>query len=80
MSMHQGLPVAGYTAQSADRVALVNQNKVFEEEVLRVLDGLVGEADPRWLGIARTQIEVGFMALNRAIFRPGRISLPGDPP
>ncbi len=80
MSMHQALPVAGYTAQSADRVALVNENKALEERVLRALDALTGQVDPRWLGIARTQIEVGFMAMNRAIFQPGRISLPGDPP
>ena len=80
MSMHQALPVAGYTSQPSDRVDLVNQNKVLEEQVLRAIDGLLGQADLRWLAIARTHMEMGFMAMNRAIFQPGRISLPGDPP
>jgi hypothetical protein len=34
--------------------------------------------DKRWLLVARTQLEQGFMALNRAIFQPQRIALPGD--
>jgi len=36
------------------------------------------EFDQRWLAIARTHVEQGFMAFNRAVFRPQRISLPGD--
>ena len=77
MSMLEGLPVAGYSAQSADRVALVNQNKELEEQVLRAIEGLAAQADPRWLAIARTQIELGFMSMNRAIFQPSRVILPG---
>jgi hypothetical protein len=47
-----------------------------EQQVLRMIrdlghfDVLKGErvtVDPRWLGIARTHIEQGFMALRRAI-------------
>jgi hypothetical protein len=77
---HKGLPVAGYRPQSDDAVALVNQNKSMEERLLRVMDAMQGDPvfDQRWLAIARTQIEQGFMALNRAVFRPGRISLPED--
>lgn len=74
---HEGLPVAGYKPQSGENVDLVNQNKIEEERLLRRLD-LLAEAkmvDPRWLAIARTQIEQGFMALNRAIFRPDRVKL-----
>lgn len=80
MAMNVGLPVAGYQAQSDDRVSLVNQNKVIEEQVLRIIDGLgdAGVGDPRWLAIARTDIEKGFMALNRAVFQPSRIKLPGE--
>jgi hypothetical protein len=29
--------------------------------------------DQRWLAIAQTHIEQGFMALNRSIFQPGRV-------
>lgn len=34
--------------------------------------------DPRWLAIARTHIQEGFMALNRAVFQPQRIKLSED--
>lgn len=76
---HQPLPVAGYSAQSSTTVAIVNQHKKMEEHVLQQLDRLAdaaadtGEFDLRWLSVARTHIEQGFMALNRAVFRPHRI-------
>lgn len=74
---HAGLPVAGYKPQDASTVALVNLNKRHEEVVLRVLDDLASlpDTDKRWLAIGRTSIEQGFMAANRAIFKPGRVSL-----
>lgn len=77
---HQGLPVSGYRPQSDQNVELVNQNKALEERVLRQLDKLVATSglDPRWLSIARTHIDQGFMAMNRAVFQPGRIALPED--
>jgi hypothetical protein len=78
MSMKDPLPVAGYTPQSDETIALVNANKELEERVLRVLDDLRAKADIRWLTIGRTCIEQGFMAVNRAIFRPDRIDLPED--
>lgn len=34
--------------------------------------------DPRWIAIARSHFEQGFMALNRAVFQPQRIKLPED--
>lgn len=80
MSMHDGLPVAGYRPQTTTAVDRVNQHKIIEERVLRIMDDLnkTGEADPRWLAIARTDLEKGFMALNRAVFQPSRIDLPGE--
>lgn len=78
MSTHDGLPVAGYQPQSSDNVALVNANKVIEEQVLRLLDGLKdrgSDIDQRWLAIGRTSIEQGFMAVNRSIFKPERVKL-----
>jgi hypothetical protein len=90
MTKHEGLPVAGYTTQSGDRVAIVNQNKQLEERVLRQIDRIAGrsktgtldasEFDQRWVAIAKTQIEQGFMALNRAVFQPQRVALPEDAP
>lgn len=75
MSEHQGLPVSGYRPQTEGAVATVNANKRFEELLLRMLDTLQGDpsVDQRWLSIGRTQIEQGFMAVNRAIFRPARL-------
>lgn len=79
---HQSLPVAGYRPQTSDRVAMVNRNKEIEERVLRILDELrtlaVYDVDQRWLAIGRTAIEQGFMAVNRAVFMPGRATLPED--
>jgi hypothetical protein len=80
MTDNKGLPIAGYTDQSDWRVEMVNANKRIEESILRLLDGLAGDSnyDQRWLAIARTNIEQGFMAFNRAILRPERVKLPQD--
>lgn len=81
MSMTRGLPVHGYTDQPTDKIEAVNQNKIAEERILRQLDilGQQGECDPRWLAIARTHFDQAWMSLNRAIFRPERVKLDGDP-
>lgn len=80
MTEHKGLPVEGYKAQPEHKVQAVNLNKRDEERVLRVLDELskAPDVDQRWLAIGRTHIEQGYMAINRAIFRPSRITLPED--
>lgn len=80
MSDLQGLPVSGYRPQSADKVNYVNLNKEFEEFLLRRMEtlGAEGITDPRWVAIAKTHFEQGFMALNRAIFQPSRVKLPGE--
>ena len=82
MTDHKPLPVAGYTAQSDSRVEMVNENKALEERVLRRLDELkaLNVVDQRWLAIGRTHIEEAFMAINRSIFQPQRVKLPGDSP
>ena len=77
MTMKKGLPVAGYQPQPDTAIDRVNANKVAEERLLRTLEGM-GDCDPRWVAIARTHFEQGFMAMNRAIFQPSRITLPED--
>lgn len=79
-TLHQSLPVHGYSAQTEEKVALVNRNKVSEEVMLRELDAMKAdpEIDQRWLAIGRTHIEQAFMAINRAVFKPGRVRLEGD--
>ena len=81
----EGLPVAGYKPQSLEAVAMVNKNKQLEETLLRVCDSMrtkhrdeYSPFDQRWVSIAVTHFEQGFMALNRAVFQPERIKLPGD--
>lgn len=78
--LHDGLPIAGYRRQPTVVIDLVNDNKRMEEEILRDLDSLAmsPEVDKRWLAIGRTKIEEAFMAINRAIFKPDRVKLPGD--
>ena len=78
---HAGLPVAGYRPQTTEAVDLVNDMKLREETLLRELDALAvrRDIDRRWLAIGRTGIEQAFMAINRAVFRPSRVTLPDDP-
>lgn len=77
---HEGLPVAGYKPQNGEAVELVNRSKLVEESVLRMLDELatIDAVDKRWLAVGRTQIEQGFTAVNRSIFKPGRVKLPEE--
>ena len=83
MTEHNPIPVTGYRPQGQASIDMVNANKAMEEQLLRVMDGLAKETgddgkillDLRWLAIARTNIEQGFMALNRAIFKPERVKL-----
>jgi hypothetical protein len=73
--LHAPLPVSGYTHQTSQAVALVNQNKRLEEQVLRQLDMVAGMpgVDPRWFAVGRRHIEQGFMEVNRSIFNPERL-------
>ena len=74
---HQPLPVAGYKPQSQATVDLVNINKRQEEVALQNLDALaqLADIDKRWLAIGRTHLEQAYMAINRSIFQPTRITL-----
>jgi hypothetical protein len=82
-AVHTPLPVAGYTTQSDEKVALVNENKELEERVLRQVDRHVRsrdsqEIDQAMVQLARRSIQEAFMWLNRAVFQPKRIKLPED--
>lgn len=80
MAEHKGLPVAGYRPQSDTKVQTVNEFKKTEECILRALDNLKQdtEIDQRWLAIGRTKLEEAFMAINRSVFKPDRVTLPSD--
>lgn len=73
--------IADYRVLSDAEKAAMNELKVAEEELLRAIDAMQGsdDVDKRWLNIGRTHLEQAFMALNRSIAKPQRITLPGDP-
>ena len=73
-------PVPGYTVQNDPAIKRVGDNKLAEERVLRMIESYErdGDTDRRWLALAKTNLEVAFMCLNRAIFKPQRIDLPED--
>lgn len=77
---HQGLPVAGYAPQTDAKVQIVNMNKALEERVLRQLDEMrnMPEVDGRMLALGVTGVQQAFMWINRAVFQPGRVTLPED--
>lgn len=79
-NQHEGLPVAGYNPQTADKVAIVNENKALEERCIRAAEAIqkTEGMDPRMAALAITGIQQSFMWLNRAVFQPGRVSLPED--
>lgn len=54
-------------------IDLLNKAKGFEAEMLEFIEAQfsTGSCDDRWLAIARTDLQKGFMALNRAIAKPG---------
>jgi len=73
--MTQKPAVLGYTVQNPENIKLANHFKLFEEELLRVLDDMQERPsfDGRWAAIARTHFQEGFMAMNRAVFQPQRV-------
>lgn len=68
-------PIKGYRPLEPEMIELMNRNKLVEELALRQLDQHTAnpDCDQRWVALARTHIQIGFMALNRAVAPPGRI-------
>lgn len=76
-------PVKGYNDQPGFKLTIVNSFKELEERALRRLDEVAKNAEPgsidgRWYAIGRSHLEQGWMAINRAVFQPGRVELPED--
>lgn len=91
MTDHKPLPVAGYTAQRDEDIALANELKFAEERYMRLLDKLAemngthvpGQKtrfDGRFIALARTAMQEANMWAVRSIFQPERINLPDDQP
>lgn len=51
-----------------------------QKEKIAELAGRMAEVQGalRWLALGKTDVEKGFMAINRSIFRPARVGLPED--
>jgi hypothetical protein len=66
----------GYRPLEPQMIELANRNKLIEELVLRQVDAMRKnpELDQRLIQMAFTDFQMGFMALNRAIFQPTRIN------
>lgn len=64
--------IAGYRRLSEQEVASINAIKATERAVLELLHQIrdSDDTDQRWVHIAKTDIQKGFMALVRAVARP----------
>jgi hypothetical protein len=65
--------ITGHQKQPQQKVDAVNTTKGIENDLgrwLKQLQADVEDVDGRWVSIARTHFQQGFMALNRAVFQP----------
>lgn len=65
-------PIQGYRTLTVEEVAQVNAVKTLAHEVGMKIEAMqqVPDYDQRWVAIAKTQLQQGFMALTRAITKP----------
>lgn len=75
----QHTKITGYRDLNQQEIDMMNQAKklgneigVFLEEMNQYIDVKDGEVtvDPRWLNIAKTHIETGFMFLVKSVAKP----------
>lgn len=75
----------GYKPVSKGNQDIVKAIKEYEEQALRWMDSVgtlsphVADVDQRWLAMARTHLQLAAMCSIRAILKPDRVRLPGDP-
>ena len=64
--------IIGYRQLTTEEATLMNQIKEIGNEVGRLVEGLNLNpvTDKRWVAIARTELQQGFMALTRAVAQP----------
>lgn len=69
---NQHRQIKGYRDLSQDEVDLMNGVKEVGEICGRMIDGLAAQPslDHRWVAIAKTHLQEGFMAAVRAIAQP----------
>lgn len=63
--------IKGYRQLSQEEINLINEVKAMGEQVKALIKKAEDlEADDRWKSIATTNLQQGFMALNRSIAKP----------
>ena len=70
---NQHRKITGYRELNQAEIDAMNRIKAKANEVGELLDSLSGtaaDADNRWLAIAKTDLQKGFMALTRSIAKP----------
>ena len=69
---NQHRKISGYRELGENEIEDINELKSLEGSILNQLDSLEynGHYDARWLSIARSDIQKGFMAAVRAVARP----------
>lgn len=67
-----GAEVQGYRTLTSLEIAQMNQVKEIEREAAALWLKLMAmkSTDTRWLAIAKTQLQLGFMAMTRAVAKP----------
>jgi len=61
--------ITGYRTLSDKEIDLINRIKAKGAELGELMDSIM-DVDPRWLAIAKTDLQKGFMSLVRAITKP----------
>lgn len=74
---NQHAKISGYRDLTEEEIGFVNLSKAREDElavllgqIQTVLDAAADAQAGRWLSLARTHFETGFMFANKAIMRP----------
>lgn len=74
---NQHRKIKNYRELSQEEIDLMNEVKLFEQEVLELIDrikpitGQDAAESARWLATGKTDLEKGFMSVVRAIAKPG---------
>jgi len=69
---NQHRAIVGYRELNAEEIAQMNTVKTLAEQVGELVEAMQEDrtSDPRWVSIAKTHLQQGFMALSRAIAKP----------
>ena len=69
--------IVGYVPQTEAQIVLINMLKQSEIDLINLIEAIKTDCasnnqplDPRWISIAKTHFQEGFMAAVRAVARP----------